>query len=136
MQNGKVQKKEKSMILQKTKNNEFRDNLKKRLVRYSLDVIAFVEGLPRTPSAIILGKQLLRSATSVGANYFEAQAANSRKDFTNFLTIALKSANESEYWFILFIDGNIGSKSKSEYLYSETIELAKILGSIVKSLRQ
>jgi four helix bundle protein len=136
VQNGKVQKKEKSMILQKTKNNEFRDNLKKRLVRYSLDVIAFVEGLPRTPSAIILGKQLLRSATSVGANYFEAQAANSRKDFTNFLTIALKSANESEYWFILFIDGNIGSKSKSEYLYSETIELAKILGSIVKSLRQ
>ena len=118
-----------------SKNNEFREEFKKRLTCYSLDVISFIEQLPRTTTAIILGKQLLRSATSVGANYFEAQAGNSRKDFVNFLTIALKSANESEYWFILFIQSNIGTKEKAAKLRTETVELAKMLGSIVKSLR-
>ena len=72
-------------------------DLKKRSYIYSLDVIKFLECLPKDYIAQTIGKQLLRSATSVGANIVEAQAASSKKDFANFYNHALKSSNESKF---------------------------------------
>ncbi|MEW6189444.1 MAG: four helix bundle protein [Actinomycetota bacterium] len=54
------------------------------MYRFTLQLIDFLDELPRSPSAQIIGNQLLRSGTSIGANYIEAQAASSKKDFANF----------------------------------------------------
>lgn len=79
-------------------------DLKERTYRYASDIIEYLQGLPRGYVAETLGKQLLRSATSVGANVVEAQSSSSRRDFTNFYTHALKSANESKFWLGLLRD--------------------------------
>jgi len=72
-------------------------DLQERIYAWVLDLVNFVDGLPKDSSARIIANQLLRSGTSVGANYVESQAGSSRKDFANFLSISLKSANESKY---------------------------------------
>lgn len=115
---------------------EFIDSLKKRMLAYSVLVTKFVDGLPRDLSSSILARQLLRSATSIGANFIEAQGAASTKDFTNFLSISLKSANETLYWLSIFRESKKGNQIFLETLQKETFELANILGSIVSSLRK
>jgi len=80
--------------------------------------------------------QLLRSATSIGANVVEGKAGSSKKDFRNFYTIALKSANETNYWLCLIRDTNIVNvdKDKIVELITEADELSKIIASIVINL--
>ena len=78
-----------------------KSNLKHRSFYFSLEVIKFLERLPKNYIYQILGKQLLRAATSVGANIIEAQAGRTKRDFTNFYQISLKSANETKYWLSL-----------------------------------
>ncbi|MFH1896034.1 MAG: four helix bundle protein [bacterium] len=113
-------------------------NFEQRSKKYALDVIAVLRILPRDYIYQTLGKQLLRSATSVGANVVEAQAGSSKRDFTNFLSHALKSANESKFWISLTRDSvgesNIGAKLDN--LYSETCELANILGASMLTLKK
>ncbi|MBU2592490.1 four helix bundle protein [Patescibacteria group bacterium] len=65
-----------------------------------------MEKFPKKRAAWIISDQLLRAGTSIGANIVEAQAASSRRDFTNFLNHALKSANETKFWLILSKDLN------------------------------
>jgi four helix bundle protein len=86
-------------------------------------------------STQIIAKQLLRAATSVGANIFEAQASPSRKDFTNFFHHSLKSANETKYWLCLLKDANKVNIEIIDKLIKEIDELAKILGSSILTLR-
>ena len=83
-----------------------------------------------------IGKdQLLRSGTSIGANYIEAIAGSTRKDFTNFLSHALKSANESKFWLSLLKDTKKGNLTKIDTLLKELIQIANILASSIKTLR-
>jgi four helix bundle protein len=86
-------------------------------------------------SRIILG-QLLRSGTSIGANVMEAQAGSSKKDFANYLNIALKSANESKYWLNLMKDSGIGHKESLDILLEEVKQIANILGSSLITLKK
>lgn len=86
-------------------------------------------------STQIIAKQLLRTATSVGANIVEAQASPSRKDFTNFFHYSLKSANETKYWLCLLKDANKGNVEIIDKLIKEIEELARILGSSILTLR-
>ena len=95
----------------------------------------FLDTLPNDTTAGIIMNQLLRSATSIGANIVEAQASSSRKDFTNFLNYSLKSANESLYWLGLLKDARKIHSNQLEYLLQETQELANILGSSILSLK-
>jgi four helix bundle protein len=118
------------------KNKEFVAELTTRILKYSAEIIEFIDNLPRDLSSPILARQLLRCATSIGANFVEAQAAPSRKDFANFLSIALKSANETRYWLWLFRQSRKGNSDTIEHLQRETLELANILGSIIKSTRK
>ena len=110
----------------------------KRVYQYSLEIMGFVDSLPRCYLSIqIIAKQLIRSATSIGANVVEAQAGSSKNDFINFLSYALKSANETGYWLNLLKDsGKIKDINKTEALVKEAEELAKILGSSVSSLKR
>jgi len=80
---------------------EERWNLNERLLEYGVRIIKLVESLPKTLVGRRIGDQLLRSGTSVGANYEEAQGAESKDDFIHKLQIALKELRESNYWLRL-----------------------------------
>jgi four helix bundle protein len=83
---------------------KYKDEFKRRVYKFALDVIGFVDRLPMEQTSRIITDQLLRSTTSIGANVIEAQAASSRKDYTNFFAYALKSANECKFWLGLLRD--------------------------------
>lgn len=75
--------------------------LKHRTQRFSIDIIKFIESLPDTRTARVLSNQLIRSATSVGANYRSACKAKSTADFINKIVIVEEEADESIYWLEL-----------------------------------
>lgn len=114
---------------------KFKDDFKKRVYRFALDIIKFIDGLPRDRSNDVVGNQLLRSSTSIGANIVEATAASSRKDFTNFFYHALKSANESKYWLALLRDAGKAPKETCDKLLEETNQIANILASSILTLK-
>ena len=114
---------------------KLKTELKYRAYKYSIAIIEFLDSLPKDVSTTVITKQLLRSATSIGANVVEAKGASSKRDFTNFFNYALKSANESLYWLVLLRDAKNINDSRLEYLLNETKELANILGSSVLTLR-
>jgi len=116
-------------------NLKYKMKLKDRTYQYSIKMIEFLDNLPKDNSAQIISKQLLRSATSIGANIVEAQASSSKKDFTKYFNYSLKSANESVYWLNLLKDAKKINNSQIEYLLNETKELAKILGSSILTLK-
>ena len=116
-------------------NSKHKIKLKDRKYQYSIKMIEFLDNLPKDNSAQIISKQLLRSATSIGANIVEAQASSSKKDFTKFFNYSLKSANESVYWLSLLKDAKKINNYQIEYLLNETKELAKILGSSILTLK-
>ncbi|PIQ68644.1 MAG: four helix bundle protein [Candidatus Taylorbacteria bacterium CG11_big_fil_rev_8_21_14_0_20_46_11] len=116
-------------------NEKFKIELKHRIYNWVLRLIKFIDVLPKTSVCQVMGKQLLRSGTSIIANFVEAQAASSRKDFANFITYALKSANESKVWLALLRDTGNGSKIEGEWLLKELLEIANILAKIILSTK-
>ena len=116
-------------------NAKFKISLKNRAYSYSIKIIEFIDVLSKDAIIHVVSKQLLRSATSIGANIIEAQAASSKKDFANFLNYSLKSANESLYWLSLLRDAKKINCSELNYLLKETDELARILGSSMLTLK-
>jgi four helix bundle protein len=117
-------------------NNSYKERLINRAYSFSLEMMKFIDGLPRRDLSIsIISHQIIRSATSIGANIIEAQASSSRKDFTNFLHHALKSANETKYWLGLLRDSGKADKQGAEKLLKEAIELSNLLGSSILSLK-
>jgi len=114
---------------------KFKDEFRSRVYRFALDVIGFVDRLPVEQTSRIVTDQLLRSTTSIGANVIEAQAASSRKDYTNFFTHALKSANECKFWLGLLRDSGRGDKEIINRLLTEATEIANILAASILTLR-
>ena len=114
---------------------KFKNEFKKRLYNFVLRLIKFIDKLPKDYTGEIMGRQLLRSGTSILANYIEANSASSRKDFVNFFTHSLKSANESKVWLTLLRDVQKGSIVEIEYLTKELIELSNILASSILTLK-
>ncbi len=116
---------------------EYKKDIKQRTFEFSLAVIKLLEDLPHTYIYQILGKQLLRCATSIGANVIEAQAGSSLKDFMNFYFIALKSANETMYWLKLIKEkSNNLIANRINNLLNEDIEISKILGASIMTMRK
>lgn len=117
-------------------NEKIKTDLKKRAYVFALDVIKFIDGLVRKDFVVlIISKQLLRSATSIGANIIEAQAGSTRKDFTNFFSYALKSANETKFWLGLLRDSKKADGEDVAALLQEATELANILASSIITLK-
>ena len=112
-------------------------NLKVRVYNFSLEIIRFSTTLPNKRIYWIIMDQLIRSATSIGANIIEAQAASSRRDFIKFYEIALKSANETKYWLSLLKDSNLVEiqKERTEKLIEEVDEICKMTGSSLLTLK-
>lgn len=114
---------------------KFKNEFKKRLYSWVLRLIKFIDQLPRDSVCAVVGRQLLRSGTSILANYIEANSASSRKDFINFFTYALKSANESKVWLTLLRDTGKGGQAELEWLLKELIEIANIVASSILTLK-
>jgi len=114
---------------------KFKNEFKDRLYGWVLRLIKFIDKLPKDSVCNVLGKQLLRSGTSVLANYIEANSASSRKDFINFFTHSLKSANESKIWLTLLRDTNKGDQIELNWLLKELIEIANVLASSIITLK-
>jgi len=113
-------------------------NIKYRAYYFSLDIMKFVATLPSEKVYWIIVDQLLRAATSIGANIVEGKSASSRRDFIKYYEIALKSANETKYWICLLRDGTAeGQKRKTEiekYL-KKAEEISNMLGSSLLTLK-
>jgi len=114
---------------------KFKIEFKKRLYNFVLRLIKFIDQLPKNSVCDIMGKQLLRSGTSVLANYIEANSASSKKDFINFFTHSLKSANESKVWLALLRDSGKCNQTESEQLLRELTEIANVLASSILTLK-
>ncbi len=112
-----------------------KSDLKVRSYQLALRVIKLVGLLQNDIVCQTIGRQLLRSATSIGANIVEAKGASSKKDFTIFFFHALKSANESIYWLELLKDSEKVKNINLDPLLREVSEIANMLGSSVLTLR-
>jgi four helix bundle protein len=108
---------------------------KKRLYCWVLRLIKFIDILSKSNVSEVMGKQLLRSGTSILANYIEANSASSKKDFINFFTYSLKSANESKVWLTLLRDLNKGDKKELQWLLNELIEIANVIASSILTMK-
>lgn len=108
---------------------------KRRTKQLALRVIRLVEALPRKTSGFVIGKQLVRCATSVGANYRAACRAKSRADLIAKLSIVEEEADECLYWMELIIEAELMPESKIKSLMAETNEIVAMTVSSIKTLR-
>lgn len=113
------------------KSNAPPEDLVIRTKRMALDVIRYVCQLPKDDVAKTLGRQLLRSGTSVGANYREGKRARSTPEFAAKLGIAQFEAEESAYWLELLMESGIADTPVARALWKEANELQAILGACI-----
>jgi four helix bundle protein len=106
-------------------------NIRHRCFFFSKEILLFVKDCKYEKVYSSLFDQLVRSATSIGANVVEGKAGSSKKDWNKYLVIALKSANETKYWLCLIRDTQEVSKEKVNELIKEADELSKIIASII-----
>ena len=108
-----------------------------RLLNFSVEITKFMRLLPNKPEYNVIKYQRIKSATSAGANYEEAQAGSSRADFNNKVRISLREMRESNYWLRIIKSVLItANKKELDHLLKESLELQNILGSIlVKTTR-
>jgi len=98
---------------------------------FAIKIIDLYRHLVGSKKEFVLSKQLLRSGTSIGANVKESINAISKADFRNKMSIALKEADETEYWLELMLESKILTKSEMKALMEECKEICRILNSIV-----
>ena len=114
----------------------YKYDLEERTKNFALEIINFIKNVPYTGYNKILVNQLLKAGTSIGANYREANRAESKNDFIHKIGIVLKESSETQYWLELFIESNIGDKVKTTYLHQEATELLAIFTTISKNSRK
>jgi four helix bundle protein len=116
-------------------NSKIKVELAGRCYHYSIKVISFIGTLPEKRLYWVLSDQLLRAATSIGANIVEAKSASSKKDFIKYYEIALKSANETKYWLGLFRDSTPTDPDEINLMLKEAQELSKILAASLLTMK-
>jgi four helix bundle protein len=111
--------------------------LSDRLLKFTINVILLLRKFPNTQEYKIIKYQLIKSSSSSGANYEEAQGGSSRADFKNKAFISLKEMRESNYWLKVLDGVSDDAKTKEENfrLMNESGELKNILGSIVSKMK-
>ncbi len=108
-------------------------NLKNRTKCFALKIIQLVDTLPKTSAAFVLGKQLVRSATSVGANYRSACRGRSKAEFISKLGIVVEEADETCFWLELIIESRLLPQDKAHPLLLEASELTAIFVASIKT---
>jgi len=111
-------------------------DLEQRTKLFSLAVFKFTASLPRTREADVLCRQLLRSATSIGSKYREANRGASRADFANKIGTVQKEASETQYWIELLAESGIAAAATANERHKESSELVAIFTVIGKKLKE
>jgi len=106
-----------------------------RTTEYALRIVKMFSALPKTDVARTLGRQVLRSGTSIGANYREARRSRSNAEFIAKIGDCLKEADESDYWLELLVRGEVVAEAKLADLRDETNQLIAILTTISKNAK-
>jgi len=120
---------------QKEKKEEFKKEFNRRVIKFSLQVLNFCEKMKEKRMLRPIIDQLIRSATSIGANVIEAKSSSSKRDYLRFFEIALKSANETKYWLILVKESQPEFKLETEELLKEVDEISRIIGASILTLK-
>ena len=123
--NNELEKKDKKLV-----------DLQTRTKQYAFRIIKLTEALPKTNTARVLGNQLLRSGTSVAANYRAACRARSRAEFIAKLGIIIEEADESEFWLEMIVETTLMKKERIQPLLRETKEIISIMVASRKSARK
>ena len=113
-----------------------KEDLQKRTKKFAIETIIFLRSLPKDDEGKILKGQLIRSATSVGANYRAACRGKSTADFVNKITIIEEEADECCYWFEIIEELGIGDKSKCIKLLKESKELTAIFTATARTTKE
>ena len=106
---------------------EYREQLKQRTKLFALRVVKLFQSLPKTVESQIIGKQLLRSATSVAANYRAACRARSNPEYYSKISIVIEEADETMFWLEMLWESGIIKQELLGSLYSENEEILKIM---------
>jgi four helix bundle protein len=113
-----------------------KNDLRERTKEFALRIIRTFSGLPKTAEAQVIGKQLLRSGTSVGANYREAYRGRSKAEFVAKCGDSLRELEETAYWLELLVDGKMVSPEKLSAVRQECDELIAIFVTILKRSKE
>ncbi len=110
-----------------TEKEIFIEKMKKRTKKFAVDVILFCNSLTTSKASSVIAYQLVKSATSTGANYRAACKARSKSEFFSKMCIVVEEADESEYWLEVIKDASLSKKDKElERLLNEALEITKI----------
>jgi len=109
--------------------------IKKRTKQIGLEVIQLIDELPNKPSAGVVAKQIVRSSTSVGANYRAACRAKSTPDFINKLKIVEEETDETHYWLEILEESGLINTARVEPLKKEVNEILSIVVASIKTMR-
>jgi four helix bundle protein len=112
------------------------EHFKNRTRLFALRVIRLVEALPKGRTAEVLGRQLLRCGTSVGANYRAACRARSKAEFVSRLGVVEEEADEAGYWMQLIVDAGLMKGAKVSALMQEATEIAAMVVASIKTARR
>lgn len=111
-------------------------DIRERTLGFGADIVSAVERIPNRTTGWVVGRQLVRSGTSIGANVWEAHVAFTDADFANKISIAHKEATETQYWLELARRTKLIDAEAFQQLNTEADELIKILGTILKKTRE
>lgn len=109
-----------------------RYDLEERTAKYGIQIIQFVNKIPKNPINLTLITQLMRSGTSIGANYCEADGAESKKDFIHKIGICKKESKETKYWLRMIGTTLPEFKEEARLLWKEAQELTLIFSAIIR----
>jgi len=111
------------------------EQLRNRTKHFALRVVRLFQALPKTDEGRVIGRQLLRSGTSVGANYRAVCRARSKKEFISKVSIVVEEADETVFWFELLVEAGVVSKLKLASLLPEANELLAIFAASLRTAR-
>jgi four helix bundle protein len=117
-------------------NTKNKYDLEERTAKFGEDIIGFAQSFPDTPVNSSLVRQLVRSGTSLGANYMEADAAESKRDFNHKIGLCKKEAKETMHWLRMTSKANPIMRDRCRKLWKEAHELTLIFSSIIKKKKR
>ncbi|MBI1812062.1 MAG: four helix bundle protein [Nitrospirae bacterium] len=112
------------------------NGIQERTYEFAIMVVKFVKKLPANTGGFVIGRQLIRSGTSIGANIEEATGAFSKDDFIFKMNIALKESRETNYWLRLIKDSELMKSTEVENLINESENIKNILSAIVRTSKE
>ncbi|MBI2327975.1 four helix bundle protein [Candidatus Curtissbacteria bacterium] len=117
-------------------NENYKEELLNRLLKFSVRIIVLASKLPKTPAGYAIANQVIRAACSIGANCEEAQDAISPREFLHSMNISLKEARETRYWLRVILESKLISPHLVECELDECNQIVAILTSTVKSIKR